>query len=318
MSRTIVFCLTSSGADQFIRMQQLACETARLFNPDCSIDLIVDSPSFERIKKASPQLFDIFDKLWPVDTPEGSPGWVNRWLKTDVRKTITGDVLFLDADLVVRGSLAELWNTDCDVAGVLNGNTGKPFFSTWDRRHYEDLGWNLPSHGSINGGVILWKDTEGAHFAAEGYRQRWVEASEKTGRHNDQPALNRALADCDVRIGILDNAFNAMETYHPSNFHDAKIWHFMNSGGVEKPATRWHEAVFSDGPLPPASAWAEWEHPWILRDPIARFALASMKKEDRVSFKGDWRRHWVRGERRLALSKALQKLRSLSLSSRGG
>lgn len=309
MSRAVAFCLTSSGADEFARMQRIACETLRFSNPDCTIHLVVDSNSFHKIKASAPDLLGKFDRLLPVETPPGSPSWVNRWLKTGLRRILDGDVLYLDADLVVRGSLSEIWSTQCDVAGVLNGNTGKPFFSDWDRRHFDQLEWELPAHGSINGGVIFWRDTPGAYAVAERYRERWLESSEKTGRHNDQPALNRAIADLDVDLGILDDSFNAMETYHPNNLHNAKVWHFMNSGGAERAATRWHKAVFSELPLPHPSAWAAWDHPWILRDPIAKFVLASMRKEECVSFKGDWRRHWLRGERRAAISKLLRRFR---------
>ena len=310
MRKVVAFCLTSSGTDDFSRMQRLACDSLRFFEPECAIHLVVDEGSYKALKKTSPDLLDQFDQIWPVQTPSGPPGWVNRWLKTGLRTILDGEVLYLDADLIVRGSIAEIWNTQCDVGGVLNGNTGEPFFSTWDRRHFEELGWELPAHGSLNGGVIFWRDSEGAYAAAECYRARWLEATQNTGRHNDQPALNRALADSGAKVGILHNSFNAMETYHPRNLLDAKVWHFMNSGGAEREATRWHKAVFSDLPFPPPSVWAEWDHPWILRDPVARFALASMNKEDRVSFKGDWRRHWVRGESKVAISKLLWKMRS--------
>ena len=316
MKRLVAFCLTSNGVDQYARMQRLACDSLRFSDPDCSISLVLDHESLEAIRKSSPELLYQFDRLWPTKTPAGSPSWVNRWLKTGLRNIVEGDVLYLDADLVVRGALSDIWRTNCDVGGVLNGNTGKPFFSKWDRRQYEALGWELPAHGSVNGGVIFWRETEGAYRVAERYRTRWLESSEKTGRHNDQPALNRALEDAGAEIGILDDRFNAMETYHPGNLRNARIWHFMNSGGAGRPVTRWHEAVFSDSPVPPASAWAQWKHPWILRDPVARFALSSMMKEDRVSFKGDWRRHWIRGERKDALRKLLSRFKSVATKSR--
>ena len=292
-------------------MQRLACDSLRFSDPECSINLVLDYKTLGSIESAAPELLDQFDRLWPIEVPAGPSSWVNRWLKTGLRTIIDGDVLYLDADLVVRGSLARIWNCNCDVAGVLNGNTVEPFFSHSDRRQYEELGWGLPAHGSINGGVIFWRATDGAFKVAEKYRSRWLEASEKTGRHNDQPALNRALADVGAGIGILDNSFNAMETYHPRNLQNAMVWHFINSGGAARAATRWHEAVFSDGPFPPVSAWAQWEHPWILRDPVAKFALSSMVREGRVSFKGDWRRHWIRGERKTALRKLLGRMKSV-------
>lgn len=306
MPNQIVFVLTSSGLDMFARMQTIALQTVRFHMRSANVLLLVDGESHDEISKNVPSFFDLFDETKKVDTPPGNGKFRNRWVKTCMRKQVDGDFLYLDADLVVRGDLAPVWDAAGEFAGVRNGNVSSAVFSNFERQRYSELDWRLPLHGSINGGVLFWRDSKATHDLSDAYRKRWLENKEKTGRVDDQQALNRAICDCAIQPTFLETKYNTMEVYPAEQISSAHIWHFIFSKADDHGySTIWERTVSVDTPLPPASFWSQIKHPWIVDGPVSFIAARSLTRSPARHTGLDWRRLWLSGRRLSALKTAI-------------
>lgn len=113
-------------------------------------------------------------------------------------------VLYLDADIIVRHDLSELWKTNIDnyaIAAVVNQSNA---FNYWNRLDYPR------SNGYINSGVILvnlayWR----THFITEQFLE-CISTYKDTLYYPDQDVINRVLND---KIFILKETYNTQEAF---------------------------------------------------------------------------------------------------------
>ena len=87
-----------------------------------------------------------------VDTLEGPPLLKNQWVKISLDRLVEGSFLYLDADVLVRGSLDELFKEQEEIGLEWNMNR-KNFADSVgrDKSIYDQMNW---SSGSVfwNGG----------------------------------------------------------------------------------------------------------------------------------------------------------------------
>ena len=311
MSFKIVFCLTTNGSDAFFRMHSLAVRSVQYYMPKAQIITLVDLESANKITKSGIASCGRPLGMRVIETASGPDGFRNRWMKTKLRELVSGDVLYLDSDLVLRAGIQELWAYQGDLMGVLDRNQTSPYFAPFDRDRYKAAGWPLPSHGSINGGVLFWRDSKAAHNLSAAYHSRWLESYQRTGKPMDQQALNTAIDDCNVELMILPSTYNSMERYHPSDIGEAKIWHFIFSNvrlsGDHKSWTKWESIVRGESAEPHPMEWSRWRHPWIVRDPLAWMFMHALKRSAKVNYIQDFRRIWLLGDRVGSLKSLLRK-----------
>jgi hypothetical protein len=305
---SIVFVLTTSGDDIFTRMQALAARSVRRAMPQAHLILVLDNSSHGNLCARFASLLDLFDEVRPVNAPPGSPGWINRWMKTRLRALLDGDFLYLDADVIVRDNLMVLWRCGVDIGGVRTANVRDGAIRPWERRRYEELGWEPPAHGSINGGVLFWPDTARTHELANCYHRRWLEGFERTGQHYDQQALNRALADYSAHICVYQDIYNAQVWFNPKFYIGAVIWHFYSSN-ISKCRkgiwTYWHNILTNGDPMTASLEWIDREHPLLLDGPLERRIFQSLRRDVATPSVKDWRHLWLERRYRKALKRAL-------------
>ena len=114
-------------------------------------------------------------------------------------------VLYLDVDMIVRGSLADLWNTDLGEYGVgVIPDAAEVIYGKYYRLHYSIL------KGYFNAGVLLinlkkWRQSnmleQFVHFMES--HSDWI-------KYHDQDVLNRFF--CDDKM-ILSIKYNFQEGY---------------------------------------------------------------------------------------------------------
>lgn len=311
-TKQVVFCLTTTGLDIYWCMQLVAINSLRRFMPSAKVKIAIDDESFGCISSYDREKLDQRNvDLLVVDTPEGSAIFRNRWLKTNLRQLISGEFLYLDADLVVRGEIHDIWTYQGDIVGVLDRNQTTPYFACSDKSRYASAGWSLPRHGSINGGVLFWRNTASAHLLGQAYHSRWLEIGSVANRYTDQQALNKAIDDCDIEIGLMPSTFNCMERYHPKDVADARIWHFIFSNSnheTRNNVTHWEAVIRGEIAAPPLDDWSAFRYPWIVRDPFGWFCLHWLRFSSSKSYIKDWRRLWLIGERVRSLKTVLKKV----------
>lgn len=231
----ILYVLTSTGNDVYIDLTYISALFLLKTNPNAKVNIACDEESYQLIKSSNHPLTELKATFISVTTPQGSPSWKNRYVKSRMRKLISGDFLYLDGDTIVRNSLNEIFKTPCSFAATSNHNIDYP--SNFDEREkgiFRINNWNLPQQNYYNAGVMFWRDTEEMQQLADLYISKW-EQSSRQGIHFDQPALNSALLDWGGNICLLEQAYNAQFINDYRISFDAIIWHRYYSGGTKYP-----------------------------------------------------------------------------------
>jgi hypothetical protein len=224
----VVFALTTSGADIFVAMTRIAIASLRLSNPRLNMLVVCDAVSLKALQDARSPILEEVNQWQAIEAPIGSPAYRNRYVKTCLRAVIEGSFLFLDSDIFVRGSLEGLFRIESDIAAAPN-HSQDAFHAQLpdhDARMIESLGWQVGSQLYVNGGVILYKDTEGTRRFASTWHERWKHSSRQLSHYRDQPALNAALHEVKPRIQVLTHEYNFQLKWRSNCVVRPHVWHY--------------------------------------------------------------------------------------------
>jgi hypothetical protein len=249
----IIYCLTSNGSDLYEAMTRVSLATVRLTNPCARIEIACDQRTYQALKDSDSYLLREADAVHGFITPDGSPTFRNRFVKTQLRLLMSGPFLFLDSDTVVRKSLDSLLDLKADIAASSNHSADTLAEQIWsgDQANLDTMGWKV-SFPYVNGGVIWYADSQGARNLAEAWHNHWLENVEQTGRHRDQPALNYSLCMIkDAEFLLLNHCWNAQLGMNPGIAEAARVWHIYASTGLTMSDQFSHccESLRSDRPL---------------------------------------------------------------------
>ena len=233
----VVYCVTSSGGDPYEAMTLVSLRTLRRTNPSARVTIVCDSCTHEALRVSGSPLLEEADAIRDVKTPEGTAGFRNRFLKTQLGLLIEGPFLFLDSDTVVRRSLFPLLWLRPDIAAAPNHSSDSFDEQVWDedRAHLQKMGWQV-KHPYLNSGVIWYRGTPASRNFSKIWHLSWLDGVKKTSRWRDQTSFNHALAQATtLRIHSLDHQWNAQYWANPTRAAGARIWHVYSSvGSIDK------------------------------------------------------------------------------------
>lgn len=270
-----VYCLTSKGGDIYEAMTRVSVATLRRSNPHATVQIACDETTFARLYHARSRLFQEAHEVTAFQCPDGNDTFRNRHIKTRLRSLIKGPFLFLDSDTVIRKSLAQILRLalDSDIAAAPNHSGDQLECQIWeqDRKNLDELSWDVQSP-YVNGGVIFYCDTLGAHTFSQSWHSNWLRNIHKTGRLRDQTALNYTIKTLQTRVAVLPHSFNGQFKTNPGQCRDAVIWHYYSSID-ESPTTEFNRAIAEVSPDKPISDQSinrilTAKHPWSARSPI--------------------------------------------------
>ena len=232
MKTQIVYVLVSSEKDVFLEELWVSVWSLRQYEPDVTVNVIVDELTAKRVK-ANVELMALITNVVVADVPEKyTPKERSREIKTRIRELITGDFFYIDTDTVICKSLSDIDNCEYDVAGIPDSNVflkDNPFAGGM-------IGWVKEIFGSdvsnceylINGGVIYAKDNEVAHELFRRWNKNWTYSCFEKGNSQDQPALWQSDHDMGNVIKLLPNVYNSQVAMSLQYFADAAIVHFLH------------------------------------------------------------------------------------------
>lgn len=223
--------LSSQGNDWFSAMTRVSVASLRATNPGVWITIACDAISRKLLEDAADPLIDEADEFLGFYTPNGSPSFRNRHIKTRIRILVGGQFLFLDSDTLIRGDLTPVFALTTDVAAARNLSKEKLSAQIvgGDAEILREMNWKWPSEVYVNGGILLFNDTPGAHAFAKRWHERWKENVSQIGDFRDQPALNVALTDVRPDLSIMPDQFNAQVKTNVQSARSAVIWHLFNT-----------------------------------------------------------------------------------------
>ena len=310
----VVFALTVGDSDVYLRMAMLAIASIRQTNPSVSISVGVDKLS---LKIASDQLIRLkrmVDDFWTVETPEGSSLARNRWVKIFLDRLIEGSFLYLDADVLVRGPLDELFEDRKKIGLEWNMNR-KNFVDSVgrDKAIYDGMSWS-PGNVFWNGGVIFFPEERQVGELAERWGLCWKAVREKLGVSRDQAALNHAIQSCQIPIRKLGWRYNLQVKATIHHLSEALVWHYY--GCSHTPLKVAAECVAKNPMVKERELSKKAEelrlrkHPFTRDSFVSRWLLRRMVRRGKY---GGWEKNWFTGDarRKVALEGARAGIRKV-------
>jgi hypothetical protein len=166
----------------------------------------------------------------PFEDESATMMYRSRWIKTQVRQLVKGDLLFIDCDTIVNKSLEEIDGVEAEAAAVPESNLPIADFhpSLYEsmEENSKKIGWNMAGEDYYySSGVIYVKDTPSAHKMFYLWHQYWIEGG-RIGINIDQPSLAKANIDCGHLIERIGNKWNCIMFTYPRYAMNANILHF--------------------------------------------------------------------------------------------
>lgn len=231
----IVYVLTSDKQDFYLEQLAISLASLRLYNPDISVDIVVDSITESTLTGNRRSLLDLSDSILTIETPvEYGKLERSRWLKTNLRNIVKGDFLFLDTDTVVCGQINSFEMPSSDICAVrdLHVNISKHTHKYDILAKAEKIGWIVEDEEQpfFNSGVMYVKDSELARDFYDSWSKEWIVSAYK-GCVSDQPSLCKTNALYGHIITQLDDKWNCQVTENGIRFlNSAIIIHYFASG----------------------------------------------------------------------------------------
>lgn len=237
MQTKIVYTLVSDNSDTYLEQALLAVYSLRLHNPLTIVELVVDQFTAKTIVEQREEIKKYITNLIEVKVPSDlNKVQRSRYLKTNLRKFVKGDYLFIDCDTVICGKLDEIDKFDGDLGMVADVNGDLPLNdSTVIERCHKAGFTNLKDKPYFNSGVIFSRDTETSHRLYEEWYELWQQSNEK-GIPYDQPALCQANLNLEFPIHEMDGIWNCQFKYTNGYkfLNKAKILHYYSNNGAGK------------------------------------------------------------------------------------
>lgn len=232
MKTQIVYVLVSSEKDVFLEELWVSVWSLRRYEPDVTVNVIVDEPTAKRVK-ANVELMTLITNVVVADVPEKyTPKERSREIKTRIRDLIKGDFFYIDTDTVICKSLVDIDNCEYDVAGIPDSNVllrSNPFADGMIGSVKEIFGSDVSNcEYLINGGVIYAKDNQVAHELFRRWNKNWTYSCFKKGNSQDQPALWQSDHEMGNVIKLLPDVYNSQVAMSLQYFADAAIVHFLH------------------------------------------------------------------------------------------
>ncbi len=233
MNTKIVYAIVSSSSDFYLEQALLSVYSLRMYNPDAVVELVVDQSTAMGLEGKRAKIKEYVNNIHVVETPNGfNPMQRSRFLKTNLRKFVKGDFLFIDSDTIVCDSLADIDKLNVKIAMVADLNDDLLLQDCNTIEKYRAAGFGdatgLPY---FNSGVIYAKDTPKVHQFYSLWYENW-RASDSHGVQYDQPALCATNVAMENIIHELDGIWNCQFKMKGYPFlRKAKIMHYYSNNG---------------------------------------------------------------------------------------
>ena len=232
MKTKLVYVLTCAPEATYIEQALISIWSARYHNSDAHIVLLVDDLTNELLvgKRAEVLEYVTEKVVIPFEDANASMMFRSRWIKTQVRQLVKGDLLFIDCDTIVNKSLEEIDEVKAEAAAVPESNLPIADFhpSLYEsmEENAKKIGWDIAGEEYYySSGVIYAKDTPIAHQLFQSWHQYWQEGL-NIDVPIDQPSLAKANIECGHIIQLIDNRWNCIMFTYPRHANEANILHF--------------------------------------------------------------------------------------------
>ena len=228
MKTKLVYVLTCAPEKDYIEQAHMAIWSAHYHNPDAYIILIVDDLTDKLFEGKRAEILNYISEkiVVPFEDVSLTPLYRSRWIKTQVRELVKGDLLFVDCDTVCCRNISEVDNFTCEVGGAGDNNT--PFTEDAYRagtiRQVAPLCDISNEEYYFSSGVLYCKDTPNVYKLFALWHDNWKKGVD-LGINIDQPALVKANIEMGHIITPIDDMYNCVLYTMNQHLYDAAILH---------------------------------------------------------------------------------------------
>ncbi len=237
MRTIVVYVVISSAEDIYFEQVWASAWSLKHYNPNAHVLVLTDDETKSTInaegRKAS---LNCIDELQTVSFDgEYSKREKSRWIKTNMRKLVKGDFLFIDADSIICDDLSEVDDWNCSIGAVFDSHCHAtevantiPFQDMYVGRLKKVFGIDYNNEDVFNSGVMFVKDDEKAHRFFETWHKNWIISNSK-GFHVDQLPLLKTNIELGQVIEEIPGEFNCQIRCSVEYLTRAKILHTFTS-----------------------------------------------------------------------------------------
>ena len=226
-----LYALTSAPDDIYYEQFLLSAASLKLVTPDASVLLLCDSKTKETLTGNRRE----YEKFVSQTITAEAPGDMNqievsRWVRTSMRRLVSGDFLFLDGDTVVTDDLSSIGAMDIkfgaclDKHSLIDNHPKKKNIIEYDK----NLGFDAHiSNRHYNGGVLFCADTPEVRKLFDRWHELWLFSRSKNIQR-DQPSLNMAIHENPSVFTELDGTWNCQISHNGLPYlSGSKIIHYF-------------------------------------------------------------------------------------------
>lgn len=237
MKTKIVYCLVSSDKDIYLEQAWVSIYSLRIYNPTAYVILMVDKSTAASLTGNRAAIKELVTEVKVVETPDGySAKERSRYLKTNFRQFVEGDLLFIDADTIIGGSIEEVDRIDAEIACVPDYHVrfkDIPVYQQLSDRIYNLFGLQTDTaEFYFNSGVIYVKDTPQMKRLFSDWYSYWKQSAFEKDCFLDQPSLFAANQKNGYLIKELPGRYNCQILYSMQYLHHGLVLHFFNTNSV--------------------------------------------------------------------------------------
>jgi len=232
MRTKIVYIVVSGEKDCYWEQMMASSWSLKRYNPTAWVTVLT-------CVGARTTDVEWVDEVKVVDVPDEFDGVEkSRWIKTQMRKFVGGDFLFVDTDTVVCGDLSGVDDLNCSVGAVLDSHCHAKVLSDCDifkimytGRLKEVYGVDYEDRYDVfNSGVMYVKDDEKARLFFDRWHENWLK-SRKCGYHVDQMPLLMTNIEQTGVLHEISGEYNCQIRVSVEYLTRAKILHTFASQG---------------------------------------------------------------------------------------
>lgn len=236
MNTKIVYCLASSEKDYYYEQLFISVHSLRKHNPEAYVEVVCDDKTYATLIGSRARIFELVTNVISITLPESIGQWErSRYLKTNLRKLVHGDYLFIDTDTIICGPLDSVDCYTFEVGAVkdewkdttIQANSKDCVDNTANSRA-QRFGLNVVGYHYFNSGVMFVKDSPAAYSLYE----KWTSLYDKyhTELKTDQFSLMLANHEAGDVITEMNRNLNCMVVIDKCIKHiqEAKIIHYYS------------------------------------------------------------------------------------------
>ena len=241
-----LYVLSSNESDTYLEQALLSIVSLRIVNPNSFITLLMDNSTKISLTGKREKILSLINEHVSVDIEEKyNKKAVSRWLKTSMRKYITGDFLYIDTDTIIADDISALDNFNINLGAVLNEHTHLSSLKNYNPNNLnkmqeldKKLGFSstINSDTYFNSGILLCRDCTLTHNFFNEWHRQWQICFNKNSI-TDQQSFNQTNYIQRNIITELEGIWNCqiLADGGINYFHNAKIIHYFAGMSGENP-----------------------------------------------------------------------------------